>query len=134
MTALQSKRKEKSLSELAQRIRAARRNARLSQDELGKSIGLSDKSISAYEQGRSMPPLDKLKKIAEIQPTLLLTSPKKTLIMVHNHPSGDPTPSDDDIRFTTRIHEAGELIGIPMVDHVIVAKSGYFSFRDNKTS
>ena len=66
MTTLQSKQKEKSLSELAQRIRAARRNARLSQDELGKSIGLSDKSISAYEQGRSMPPLDKLKKIAEI--------------------------------------------------------------------
>jgi transcriptional regulator with XRE-family HTH domain len=66
MTTLQSKRKEKALSELAQRIRIARRNARLSQSELGKSLGLSDKSISAYEQGRSTPPLDKLKKIAEI--------------------------------------------------------------------
>jgi DNA repair protein RadC len=61
-------------------------------------------------------------------------TPCASLIIVHNHPSGDPTPSDDDIRFTTRIHEAGELMGIPMVDHVIVAKSGYFSFRDNKMS
>lgn len=66
MTTLQSKRKEKALSELAQRIRIARRNAHLSQSDLGKSLGLSDKSISAYEQGRSTPPLDKLRKIAEI--------------------------------------------------------------------
>lgn len=66
MTGLQSKKKEKALSELAQRIRIARRNAHLSQSELGKSLGLSDKSISAYEQGRSTPPLDKLKKIAHL--------------------------------------------------------------------
>ena len=56
---------QKHLSELAIRIREARRNAHLSQDELGKYIGVSDKSVSAYEQGRSMPPINKLKKIAE---------------------------------------------------------------------
>lgn len=56
---------QKQLSELAQRIREARRNAHLSQDELGKFIGVSDKSVSAYEQGRSTPPINKLKKIAE---------------------------------------------------------------------
>lgn len=61
-----------------------------------------------------------------------LVSPCASIIIVHNHPSGDPTPSDDDIGFTTRIHEAGEVMGIPMLDHVIVAKSGFFSFRDNK--
>lgn len=55
----------KQLSELARRIRQARINARLSQADLGKGIGLSDKSISAYEQGRSIPPFPKLKKIAE---------------------------------------------------------------------
>ena len=55
---------QKKLSELARRIREARRNAHLSQDELGKYIGVSDKSISAYEQGRSTPPIEKLKKIA----------------------------------------------------------------------
>lgn len=61
-----------------------------------------------------------------------LMSPCASIIVAHNHPSGDPTPSDDDIAFTTRIHEAGEVMGIPMLDHVIIAKSGYFSFRDNK--
>jgi transcriptional regulator with XRE-family HTH domain len=55
----------KKLNELALRIREARRNSHLSQDELGKQIGVSDKSVSAYEQGRSTPPINKLKKIAE---------------------------------------------------------------------
>lgn len=56
---------KKNLSELARRIRNARRDARLSQTDLGTHIGVSDKSISAYEQGRSTPPFAKLKKIAE---------------------------------------------------------------------
>lgn len=58
--------RKKELTELAKRIRTARENARLSQDELGKSIGLSDKSVSAYEKGRSQPPLENLRKIAEV--------------------------------------------------------------------
>lgn len=61
-----------------------------------------------------------------------LTSPCASIIVAHNHPSGDPSPSDDDIAFTTRIHEAGQVMGISMLDHVIVGKEGYFSFRDNK--
>ena len=55
----------KELSELAKRIRNARENSHLSQHELGKSIGLSDKSVSAYEKGRSQPPLENLRKIAD---------------------------------------------------------------------
>jgi DNA repair protein RadC len=61
-----------------------------------------------------------------------LTSPCASIIVVHNHPSGDPTPSEDDIHFTRRIHEAGEVMSIPLIDHVIVSTSGYFSFRENK--
>lgn len=57
--------KNRKLTELAERIRRARVSARLSQQALGKSIGVSDKSISAYEQGRSEPPLGNLKKIAK---------------------------------------------------------------------
>lgn len=57
--------KEKTLNELAKRIRSARQQARLSQSALGESIGVSDKSVSSYEQGRSTPPFAKLKKIAE---------------------------------------------------------------------
>ena len=64
MTDVDVKTKTKKLSELARRIRTARREARLSQQALGESIGVSDKSVSAYEQGRSVPPFDKLKKIA----------------------------------------------------------------------
>lgn len=52
------------LTELAKRIRLARSHAHLSQHALGKNIGLSDKAISAYEKGRSIPPLDNLRKIA----------------------------------------------------------------------
>lgn len=58
-------RKGKKLNEMADRIRNARREAHLSQLELANGIGVSDKSISAYEQGRSMPPFEKLKKIAD---------------------------------------------------------------------
>ena len=53
------------LEDLAERIKVAREDARMSQRELGTAIGVSDKSISAYEQGRSIPPFEKLRKIAE---------------------------------------------------------------------
>lgn len=43
-------------------------------------------------------------------------------VMVHNHPSGDPTPSDEDIAFTRSIAEAGAIVGAPLLDHVIVAR------------
>jgi transcriptional regulator with XRE-family HTH domain len=57
--------KKDELTELAKRIRMARENAHLSQQTLGETIGVSDKSISAYEKGRSQPPLDNLRKIAD---------------------------------------------------------------------
>jgi transcriptional regulator with XRE-family HTH domain len=56
---------QKQLSQLAQRIRAARIASHLSQSDLAQGIGVSDKSVSSYEQGRSIPPFEKLKKIAE---------------------------------------------------------------------
>jgi DNA repair protein RadC len=52
------------------------------------------------------------------------------VILVHNHPSGDPTPSDEDIRVTKRLCEAGELLGIKVLDHIIVAGGRYLSFRE----
>jgi transcriptional regulator with XRE-family HTH domain len=57
--------RKKKLPELARRISTARTNAHLSQHELGANIGVSDKSISAYEKGRSQPPLKNLQKIAD---------------------------------------------------------------------
>jgi DNA repair protein RadC len=61
-----------------------------------------------------------------------LIAPCSSIIVAHNHPSGDPEPSTDDIKFTQRIHEAGEVLGIRLVDHIVLAKSSYYSFRDNK--
>ena len=46
------------------------------------------------------------------------------------HPSGDPAPSLEDRRVTVRLREAGELVGIRVVDHVIVAEGGYHSFEE----
>lgn len=52
------------------------------------------------------------------------------LILVHNHPSGDPQPSAEDRAITTRLKQAGELIGIGVLDHVVVGDSRFVSFAD----
>jgi DNA repair protein RadC len=52
------------------------------------------------------------------------------LILVHNHPSGDPEPSPEDVEVTRRLGRAGELVGIPVLDHVIVADRGFVSLRE----
>jgi DNA repair protein RadC len=49
---------------------------------------------------------------------------------VHNHPSGDPTPSCNDCDITVQLAKAAETLSIPMLDHVIVGDSSYFSFFD----
>jgi DNA repair protein RadC len=54
------------------------------------------------------------------------------VVIAHNHPSGDPTPSSDDIATTKRLVEAGKIIGINITDHVIITKSGYFSHSEGK--
>ncbi|MBP6874831.1 MAG: DNA repair protein RadC [Candidatus Eisenbacteria bacterium] len=59
-----------------------------------------------------------------------ISSGTASLILVHNHPSGDPTPSPDDIEITTRLLKVGELVGIEILDHVILAGERYFSFRE----
>lgn len=53
-----------------------------------------------------------------------------SLILVHNHPSGDPHPSEDDIRLTKRVEEAGKLVGIRLLDHIIIGDASYVSFRE----
>ncbi len=62
-----------------------------------------------------------------------LTNPAISIIMAHNHPSQDPDPSDADIIFTKKLQEAGEIMGIKLLEHLIICKSSYFSFAENKT-
>ncbi len=52
------------------------------------------------------------------------------ILIAHNHPSGDPSPSAEDAAVTERLAAAGRLVGIRVVDHVIVAGDGYYSFRE----
>jgi DNA repair protein RadC len=52
------------------------------------------------------------------------------VIFVHNHPSGDPSPSREDVELTRRLSEAGKILGIRVLDHVIVAEDGWYSFSD----
>jgi DNA repair protein RadC len=58
-----------------------------------------------------------------------------SIIIAHNHPSGDTTPSENDIKVTTLLFKAGEVLQIPMEDHIIFTSQGdtFFSFRNNKT-
>jgi DNA repair protein RadC len=49
------------------------------------------------------------------------------MILVHNHPGGDPTPSAEDVALTRRLAEAGEVVGVPLVDHVIVEPGGRYT-------
>jgi len=55
-----------------------------------------------------------------------------SVIIAHNHPSGDPQPSEDDLAITKRLVEAGKILGIEVIDHIIVTNDGYFSFKDKK--
>lgn len=52
------------------------------------------------------------------------------VILVHNHPSGDPTPSSEDVKVTKRIKEAGILIGISLMDHIIIGDNRYISLKE----
>ncbi len=52
------------------------------------------------------------------------------LVVVHNHPSGDPTPSREDRRLTARLEEAGHVLGIPLLDHVVIGQGRHVSLRE----
>ena len=55
-----------------------------------------------------------------------------SIILAHNHPSGDPTPSEEDRQITKKLIEAGELLDIKVLDHVIVGTNEYFSFKESR--
>ena len=53
------------------------------------------------------------------------------ILITHNHPSGDPKPSDADVVFTERMENACDNIGITLIDHIIVGHKRYFSFQES---
>jgi len=66
------------------------------------------------------------------QPAIAVSA--ASLILAHNHPSGDPTPSEEDLLVTRRLEEAGKTLGIQVLDHIIVARSGAASIREFRGS
>ena len=53
-------------------------------------------------------------------------------VLIHNHPSGDSTPSEDDIRITNRIEKGAQILELELVDHIIIGDNNYYSFHENK--
>ena len=66
----------------------------------------------------------------EIYKSVLLAN-AAAVIFVHNHPSGDPTPSREDLEITRRLREVGELLGVRVLDHVVVGHDKYVSMVDD---
>lgn len=54
-----------------------------------------------------------------------------SILLAHNHPSGNPEPSDDDLALTRRLVQVGELLGIPVLDHLVVVGSGFQSLKQS---
>ena len=59
-----------------------------------------------------------------------LKSNAVNIILLHNHPSGDPTPSKEDLNITLRMKEAGTLIGIKLMDHIIIGDNRFISLKE----
>lgn len=96
--------------------------ALLTLDTKGYAINLSVISIGTLNQGIAHP--------REVFKTAILSN-ASFVLLGHNHPSGDITPSQNDIELTARIAEAGTLMGIPLRDHIIVGPGeAFYSFRE----
>ena len=54
------------------------------------------------------------------------------IIAVHNHPSGDPSPSPEDVNLTKQLIEAGRMLGIDLIDHIVIARKGFVSLKEKK--
>jgi DNA repair protein RadC len=52
------------------------------------------------------------------------------IVLFHNHPSGDPTPSSEDVELTWRLAAAGDIMGIDVLDHIILGEARYYSLRE----
>ena len=62
------------------------------------------------------------------KPAILMGA--SSIILAHCHPSGDPSPSKDDIDLTKRLHQAGEILGIEVLDHIIIADNQFLSLKE----
>jgi len=84
-------------------------------------IGVNLVSIGSLETSIAQP--------REIYKAAILAS-AKSIILVHNHPSGNPTPSQEDMKTTRQVKQAGDILGVTFLDHIIVGRDCYCSMAD----
>ncbi len=63
--------------------------------------------------------------------SIVMRDSAAAVVFVHNHPSGDPTPSREDLEITRRLREVGDLVGVRVLDHIVVGDGRYVSFVDD---
>ncbi len=91
-------------------------------DTKKRLLGIETVSVGTLKQALIHP--------REVMKSLILAN-ADSFLCLHNHPSGDPAPSGEDIAMTRRLVEAGELLGIKLLDHVIVGADGHYSLQEN---
>lgn len=92
-------------------------------DDENKLLGVETISIGTLNAS-IVHPRDVMKKALEYK--------SSKMILSHNHPSGDPTPSNEDLNITRRLEDVGEVLGIQILDHIIIGNGDYYSFRENR--
>jgi DNA repair protein RadC len=55
------------------------------------------------------------------------------IVALHNHPSGDPAPSEEDARITEQLKQGAKLLGLRLADHIVIGDNRYYSFHENHT-
>ncbi len=63
-----------------------------------------------------------------LKPAILASA--ASIVLAHNHPTGDPEPSREDVEFTRRMAKCGELVGIPLIDHIVIGDGFYASLKE----
>ncbi|MEW6618805.1 MAG: DNA repair protein RadC [bacterium] len=143
----------------ASQIKAAFELAKRSDEEVGERVSIkSSEDVAKLVRPRlkdkkkeyflilSLDTRNNLTKISEISIGSLnanLVHPREvfkeaiqsianSVILVHNHPSGNPEPSEDDLEITKRLIEASKILGIEILDHIIIAKTGFYSFKEKR--
>lgn len=91
-------------------------------------LNVKNKLISAFEVSHGSVNMSVIG-VREILVKALLSN-AVNLILIHNHPSGDPTPSKEDKNITIRLREAGNIIGVTLLDHLIIGNGRYCSLKE----
>ena len=101
--------------------------------------GNQERVVALYLDARNRPVHRELVALGGLRASVLqprdvlapaLRFPVLSLVLVHNHPSGDTRPSAEDIEVTRQLAAAAELLGISLADHLVVSRSGYTSMRE----